>query len=125
MADSFTVEATNGPAFTACLDQIARDLADLTPELEATVRVLVGAAAAAAPHRTGRLASSHRVVPAGARTVRVTADTPYAAVIHWGWPGHGIRRQPWLVATWLRDRAPLDHLARGLQSGIDKAAAKT
>ena len=53
------------------------------------------------------------------------ADTAYAAVIHWGWPGHGIKRQPWLVATWLRDPGPMDAAADAVQADIDKAAART
>jgi hypothetical protein len=123
--DAISVDALNGPAFTAALDEIRHDLDDLREPLEATGRRLVSAASAAAPHLTGRLAAAHRALPAGPKTVRVIADTPYAAVIHWGWPGHGISRRPWLVATWLRDTAPMDALAAGLQSGIDKAAAKT
>ena len=125
MADGFTVEATNGAKFAACLDQIRSETAEPKAALDAAARQLVIAAAAAAPRRTGRLAGSHRVLPAAGKSVRVTADTPYAAPIHWGWPGHGISRQPWLVATWLRDRRPMDKAVEAVQAGIDKAAAST
>ena len=125
MADGLTVEATNGPAFQACLDEIRRQVAEPVDALNAAGRQLVTEAAAAAPRATGRLAGSHRLLPAAGRRVRLTADTPYAAAIHWGWPGHGIKRRPWLVATWLRSSRPMDKAADALQAGIDKAAART
>jgi cytochrome bd-type quinol oxidase subunit 1 len=52
-------------------------------------------------------------------------DTPYAAAIHWGWTTHGIRRRPWVVATWLRNTAPLDKMGAALQADYDKAANAT
>ena len=125
MADGITVEARNGPAFTACIDAIARDVAEPRDAVTAAGRELVTVAAAAAPRRTGRLAGSHRLVPATSKSVRVTVDAAYAAVIHWGWPGHNIHRQPWIVATWLRDRRPMDAATGAVQAGIDKAAART
>jgi hypothetical protein len=125
MADNFTVEATNGPAFAAALDQITAGLANLGGPLEAAARELVAASAASAPRLSGRLAGSHRALPGSAKSVRVTVDTPYAAVQHWGWPGHGIHRKPWVVATWLRNPAPLDKLTDSIQKNIDKAAAST
>jgi hypothetical protein len=125
MGDDLRVEVTNQAAFTAALEKIRRDLAAPHAALEATGRELQAASGPNAPRRTGRLAGSVSVQPAGQTRIRVTADVPYAAPIHWGWPGHGIHRQPWLVATWLRDRAPLDRLTREVQGGIDKAAAAT
>ena len=123
--DGITADAVNGPAFRAALEQIRADVAAPKGPLEAAAKELAAAAAAAAPHQSGRLAGSHQVVPAGGNKVRVAANTPYAAPIHWGWPGHGIRRQPWLVATWLRNPRPLDSMTQQLQSDIDKAASKT
>ena len=126
MADEgLSVRATNGPAFDAALDTMRRDLADVQGPLAAAARELASKAAASAPRRLGRLAGSHRVIPAGRNRVRVDADTPYAAAIHWGWPGHGIKRQPWLVATWLRDPGPLEAASNAIQADIDKAAART
>ena len=123
--DGLTVEATNGPAFDNAIARMAKDLTDISGPLQAAARELAVKAQAAAPRRTGRLAGSHRVLPDGTKKVRVEADTPYAAVIHWGWPGHGISRQPWLVATWLSDPAPLNSMTGEIQSNIDKAAAST
>ena len=108
-----SVEVTNGAAF----DGLPR------PQIRKTVSDPRDAARGRRP-RAGRrrpggrpapYRPAGRLAPAGPgrpRPVRVTADTPYAAAIHWGWPGHGIRRQPWLVATWLRNPAPLAKAGR-------------
>lgn len=52
-----------------------------------------------APRLTGKLASSVKV-RASTRSAYVKAGTPartpYAPVIHWGWPAHNIEPQPWL-----------------------------
>jgi hypothetical protein len=125
MADEITVNALNGAAFASAIGEMHDGLADLRGPLESAARELVAAGAGAAPKATGRLAGSHRALPAGPKTVRVMADTDYATVIHWGWPGHGISRRPWLVATWLRNPAPLDKIGAGIQKNIDNAAART
>src|SRR5215468_8032398 len=51
-----------------------------------------------APKRTGMLAGSIRPTRQAARVVIKAggARVPYAAVIHWGWPAHGITANPWL-----------------------------
>ena len=60
-----------------------------------------------APRLTGRLISSIR--PQGAlRYGRVAAgrkSVPYAGPIHWGWAGHGIEPQPFLVEA-LHEKQP-------------------
>ena len=88
-------------------------MAEPKEALAAAGAELVAEAAANAPRRTGRLAGSHRLLPRDGKSVRVTNSAPYAAVIHWGWPGHDIRRQPWLVATWLRSSRPMDKASDG------------
>ncbi|HZZ55699.1 MAG TPA: HK97 gp10 family phage protein [Trebonia sp.] len=125
MADGLTVEATNGPAFQACLEEIRRDVAEPKEALAAAGAELVAEATANAPRRTGRLAGSHRLLPLTGKSVRVTNAAPYAAVIHWGWPAHGIKRQPWLVATWLRSTRPMVKATEAVQATIDKASART
>lgn len=123
--DGITAEAVNRAAFEAALADIRRDITAPKDALTAGAKELATEAAAAAPHQSGRLAGSHQVVPAGNNKVRIAANTPYAAPIHWGWPGHGISRQPWLVATWLRNPRPLEAMTGEIQSDIDKAASKT
>jgi hypothetical protein len=124
MADnSFMLEATNKAAFDAALDAAARTVEDLGEPLEATAQALVRQAAGNAPRRTGRLASSVHAEGSAKTRVRVVSDLPYAAAIHWGWPGHHIRRQPYLVATWMRDPSIQNTTAEHIQAGLDKAAA--
>ena len=123
--DGLSVEVTNAAKFDAAMAQMARDVADVSGPLAAAAKELVSRAAANAPRRSGRLAGSHRALPDGPKRARVVADTPYAAAVHWGWPAHGIRRQPWLVATWLREPGPMAAMTGQVQSNIDKAAAKT
>jgi HK97 gp10 family phage protein len=58
--------------------------------------MIASAAAAAAPRRSGRLASSVRAGKGGGKgTVDVTAA--YAGPIHWGWPSRHIDPQPFAM----------------------------
>jgi hypothetical protein len=52
-----------------------------------------------APKRSGALAGSIRPARAASRvTVYAgSSSVPYAGVIHWGWPAHNIRSQPFLT----------------------------
>jgi hypothetical protein len=125
MADDYTAEMVNAAAFDRALSAMRASLAEPKQPLAAAAAQAVTDAQAAAPRLTGRLAGAHRALAPSGQRVRLVVDTPYAAVIHWGWPAHGIRRQPWLVATWLRNPAPLDRMARAVQADIDREAAKT
>lgn len=126
MADGVSVEITNLAAFDAAMAEIHTSVKEPRLALAAAAKELASKAAAAAPRLSGRLAGSHRAIPTGEATrYRVSVDTPYAAVQHWGWPGHDIKRKPWIVATWLRDSGPLTAAATALQAAIDKAAART
>ncbi len=75
--------------FESTLGQAQVDLFDMKAAHEAVGRIIVAAAAASAPRRTGRLAGSGRVRTRAARTV-VEFATPYTAVIHWGWRARNI-----------------------------------
>jgi hypothetical protein len=125
MADGFTVEASNAAGWDAMLRDIRGDLDHLADPTSTAATELVNAASPAAPRRTGRLAGAGHVTRNGGNGARITVDTPYAAPVHWGWPGHGISRQPWLVATWLREARPLDKMTDAVQANIDKAAERT
>ena len=125
MADDYTVEMTNAAAFHSALAAMRRDVAEPKQPLAAAAAQAIADAQAAAPRLTGRLAGAHRALAPTGSKVRLVVDTPYAAAIHWGWPAHSIRRQPWLVATWLRNPAPRDRMTRALQADLDREAAKT
>lgn len=72
------------------------NLRDLNAANKAAAAVATSPAVAAAPRRTGRLASAGR--PAGTRAAAIIRfATPYAAPIHWGWPGHNIEPNPFAL----------------------------
>lgn len=124
-AEGVEVRATNGPAFFGALSAMAAGLADLREPLDAAATLVVAAARAAAPRRTGHLAGAHTVARSSRNRLRVTVATPYAAPVHWGWPAHGIRRQPWVVASFNRDTAWMDRMTAGVQADLDREAART
>jgi hypothetical protein len=125
MADSYSIDITNKAAFDAMLADVAATFTDMREPLTAGARELLAEGQAAAPKRTGRLASSHQALGGEDRRIRIVATAPYAAPIHWGYPRHGIRRQPWLTATWLRSPNPMAKITDTVQSKIDRAASRT
>lgn len=126
-AEGVEVRATNGAAFFGALSGIATGLGDLREPLDGAGALIAAAARAASPRRSGAMAGAHTATRHGGRNrLRVTVATPYAAPVHWGWPDHGIRRQPWVVASFNRDTGWMDRLGDGVQTAVlDKAAAKT
>jgi hypothetical protein len=125
MTDSYSIDFTNLPAFDAMLADVSAGFADMRDPLSAGARELLVEAQANSPKRTGRLAASHQALAADGQRVRIVATAPYAAAIHWGYPRHGIRRQPWLVATWLRSPNPMAKIGDTVQGRIDRAASRT
>ena len=127
MTDGITLEAVNGAKFTGALSDLAADLrAGLGPQVEAMARTTIVEAQARAPRRTGRLAGAHR--PGGARgpnRVVMAVDVPYAVVQHWGWPGHGIARRLWMVATWRTSPSVQNGFVAGVQGVVDRRAGQT
>lgn len=77
------------------------DLSDLTAVNKQTAAMVSAAAGRQAPRRSGALAATVR--PAGTRTAAIvragTASVRYAQVIEYGWPGHNIVAQPYVVAA--------------------------
>ena len=93
------VEVEGARELRRTLKAAGDDLSDLT-KVNATIsRYVAMRAAAMSPRKSGRLAGSLRGSQAKASaTVRAGgARIPYAGVIHYGWPGHHIRAQPFLV----------------------------
>lgn len=83
------------------LRKLGDDLGELKDGNARAAAVVATAAAAAAPHRTGKLATSVRGNrAAGSAVVRAGgAATPYAGPIHWGWPSHDIAAQPFISSA--------------------------
>lgn len=108
-------------------DELIRDLrttADklgdlLDPADAATGNMIASAARARAPHRSGRLRSAIR--PVSTKTgVQLTANLPYAGVIHWGWPRRNIRATTFLVdAARATETRWVDAYTDALQEALD------
>ena len=110
-------EPTQSPVRVEGLAQFIRAMkaaeVDLDDLKEASTRagtIVLNAATARAPRRTGALAASGRASRTARRaTVRFgSARVPYAGPIHWGWPRRHIKPQPFAIEaarasepTWL------------------------
>lgn len=91
----------------------AQDLKDLMTSLSAIV-----ISAAQPPRDSGQLSATVR--PGRGKTKAVIraggARTPYAGVVHYGWPARGIAAQPFLADAITRTRPQiLAQLDKGLQ----------
>lgn len=126
MTDDVTVEWVNRAAVDTMFAGITADLEALGDPITAALRaVVVPAAAAAAPHATGRLAGSHDAGRGGDKlTGRVTNAAPYARMVHDG--TRYVPARPWLVQT-VDATAPqwTDAVTAALQADLDERAART
>lgn len=108
---------------TRTMRKAGEDLADLKDANAAAAAVVVGAAAAMAPRRSGRLAASIRGSRAAgrARVLAGRASVPYAAPIHWGWPARRIGAQPFLTdAAVATEGQWLPQYLKDVQAALDK-----
>jgi hypothetical protein len=124
VAEGVEVRVVNQAAFDGALGALAKEMADLRAELTDAGAVALEAARTGAPRRTGAMAAAHEGTYRGRNRYSIVVAHPGASAVHWGWPGHGIRRQPWVVSRFNRDRHWEDRLADGLQAALDKEAAK-
>jgi len=85
-----SVEVHGDEHLAAELDAFARRLSPVPPRK--IPDIMLAAAQARTPVRTGRLRSSG-IVTEGA----VTFPVPYAAPIHWGWRARNIQANPFLT----------------------------
>lgn len=122
--DGMDVRFVNESAFVGLLADLGRELRDLHTPMTDAGTAMVSSARTGAPHRTGRMAASISGSYTGPNRYTLTVAHPGAAAVHWGWPGHGIRRQPWVVARWWKDQTWLDRAGAGVQSLLDTAAGK-
>jgi hypothetical protein len=94
-----TVEVVGGRQLRASLKAAGDDLSDLKDAHAEAANVVATTGRVTAPRRTGRLGSTVRGT--GTKTQSVIragyAAVPYAGVVHWGWPAHNIKAQPWLA----------------------------
>jgi hypothetical protein len=88
-----TAQLAGTANLVATLHTAAGELADLKDANGRASQLITASAAAAAPRRTGRLASTGQAATADGRAVITFGGNSarYAPVIHWGWPKRHIR----------------------------------
>jgi len=75
--------------FLSTMQKAEQELAKLDSAHSRTSQMIASAAAAAAPRRTGRLASSVRA-SSGDKGGLVEVTAAYAGPIEWGWPSRNV-----------------------------------
>jgi hypothetical protein len=109
--------------FVATVRRAGIDLAEMKQANARAGAVIVSAANARAPRRSGALAGTIRSARQARKVIVMagSARVPYAGPIHWGWPARHIAPNPFLSqaaqsteSTWLP----------GYLSDIDKILAK-
>jgi hypothetical protein len=88
------VEIEGGDQLARGLKKVADELGQLDQEADAVGKLILAAAKARAPVRTGQLAASGTSKGSG-----VTFSAPYAPPIHWGWAMRGIQPNPFAWAA--------------------------
>jgi hypothetical protein len=120
---SFGVQIEGLNALARTMRKAGEDLADLKDANRAAGDIVASAAAAMAPRRTGRLASSIRPARAAGRASVMAgrASVPYAPPIHWGWPARHIAAQPFLSnAAQQTESIWLPKYLADVQAALDK-----
>lgn len=84
--------------FEGDLLKAAEMLEDLSIPMKQTASIILKTARTTVPRLTGALALS--MIPQSDKmTATVSSPLVYASVIHWGWPGHNIEPNPWLLGA--------------------------
>lgn len=114
--------------FRAAMKRMGADLSDLTAINKAASSIVAQRAREYVPRLSGRLEGSIR---AGATRTRgyVKAGNngiPYAGVIHFGWPGHGIEPDPFLYdASDDRRGEVIDRYEAHIEALVEKVGRET
>jgi hypothetical protein len=110
MTSAPVVEVLGAKELRKTLKQAGEDLGDLKTVHQAVGNIVVSVARGLAPVRSGALAGSLRAnrVAGGVSVKAGSGSIPYAGPIHWGWPAHAIKAQPFISeaattseATWV------------------------
>jgi len=90
------VQVDGARRLRATMKRAGSDLQEFKDAHRAAADTVV--AATRAPSRSGKLAASVR--PGATKTMAIVragySSVPYAGAIHWGWPRHNIRANPFL-----------------------------
>jgi hypothetical protein len=126
MTDEVSLTVVNAAQVTAMFTGIDADLHALgDPLTRALARIVVPAAAAAAPHASGRLGAGHAAQRAGNSTTGQVVNTvPYAGFVHNG--TRYLAGRPWLSDTLQRTMPDwTDAVTADLQGELDEKASRT
>lgn len=94
------IQVEGASALASSLGRLETDLGDMAEAQQAAAAVIMAAAKAEAPRRTGRLAGSVRVGGSAKATATVVAggpSVPYAGVIHYGSARRNIAPNPFMT----------------------------
>lgn len=123
MATSAGIRVEGMRTLRATLRKAGDDLSDLKEAHAAAAGIVVPAARASAPRRTGRLAGNVR--GSGTKTGAVIraggARVPYAAPIHWGWEKRGIAPNPF-ISTAAQNTEPT--WTRVYEAGVERVLSR-
>jgi hypothetical protein len=94
-----SVKVVGLAALIRSLKRAEIDIGDLKDANVAAGQIVLNQARALVPRRTGRLAATGRTNRAAkkASVMFGNARVPYAGVIEYGWPGHNIKPEPYLI----------------------------
>ena len=115
--DGVTVKITGLRDTLRAMEKAGTDATDLKDLMQQVGNIVVHAARP--PRASGALASTVRAGRSKTKAVvrAGTARTPYAGVIHYGWPSRHITAQPFLVDALDRTQAQiLAQLDKGIQN---------
>lgn len=102
-AASFTINGSSRLSRT--LRQAGADIRELKPINRDAAEIAMRRAQQDAPVRTGNLRETLRVGATNKAGViragnnRARAGVPYGGAIHWGWPGRGIKANPFMARS--------------------------
>ena len=91
-----TVQVVGADHLQDTMAKAATELGDLKAPSQAAGAMVLSAARARAPKRSGVLAGSLYLEPLDIG-IAVEASAVYAGPIHWGWPARNIKAQPFLT----------------------------
>lgn len=122
-----TVKVEGARELRAQMRKAGVDVANMKDANQRAGRIITSAGRGMAPKRSGRLAASLRPAAAvSGVTVRGgSAGVPYAGPIHWGWPRHGIRANPFLsIAAQSTEPQWLEAYMAGVDDAIAQCKGK-
>lgn len=92
------VQVKGAAEFRRAMKGMGADLSDLSKTHKDAAELVARDARSLAPFRSGHLVGSIRSKATRTRAVVLAGSDaiPYAGVIHFGWPAHGISPQPFL-----------------------------